>query len=82
MLKTTAEKIQEIKTIYNKLSAVGLHKKNADIKKFQKIVNLYIKSDESFSGKIRIHGTDRILKYVLPKTNKHECRVVLKFSPL
>ena len=79
-IKSKVEKIREMKEIYYKLQQLGLNKNNEDIKKFQKIVNNYIKSNESFSGKIRIHNTSRILEYILPKTNKHKCNVILKYS--
>ena len=78
-IKSKVEKIREMKEIYYKLQQLGLNKNNEDIKKFQKIVNDYIRSDESYSGKIRINNTDRILEYILPKTNKHKCNVVLKY---
>jgi len=79
-IKSKVEKIREMKEIYYKLQQLGLNKNNEDIKKFQKIVNDYIRSDESYSGKIRINNTDRILEYILPKTNKHKCNVILKYS--
>ena len=78
--KTIGEKISEIKTIYNKLEQVGLNKTHPDIRKFHTIVNDYIKSNESFSGKLRIHGADRILQYILPKSTKNECQIMLKYS--
>lgn len=80
IIKSKVEKIREMKEIYYKLQQLGLNKNNEDIKKFQKIVNEYIRSDESYSGKIRINNTDRILEYILPKTNKHKCNVILKYS--
>ena len=79
-MKTKVEKITEMKEIYYKLQQLGLNKNNEDIKKFQNIVNDYIKSDESFSGKIKLNNTNRILEYILPKTNKHKCNVVLKYK--
>ena len=79
-MKTKVEKITEMKEIYYKLQQLGLNKNNEDIKKFQNIVNDYIKSDESFSGKIKLSNTNRILEYILPKTNKHKCNVVLKYK--
>jgi len=80
IIKTQTEKINEIRSIYSKLRQLGLHKNNPDIKNFQNIVQQYILSEEAFSGKIRIHGTNRILYYILPKTNKHKCEVSLKMK--
>ena len=78
MLKSQTEKINEIRSIYLKLRQLGLHKNHPDIQKFQKIVQEYILSEDAFSGKIRIHDANRILCYILPKTNKHTCEVSLK----
>jgi hypothetical protein len=81
MIKSKLNKIDEIKTIYIKLRQFGLNKTHPDIKKFQDIVKEYIHSNESYSGKIRITDTDRVLEYILPKTNKHECQVMLRYKP-
>ena len=78
--KTQTEKIKEITSIYLKLRQLGLHKNNPDIKTFQNIVQQYILSEETFSGKIRIHDVNRVLYYILPKTNKHKCEVSLKIK--
>ena len=80
-IKSQTEKINEIKTIYLKLRQFGLTKIHPDIKTFQDIVNKYIFNEESYSGKIRIRDTDRILEYILPKTNKHQCNVMLRYKP-
>lgn len=78
--KSKLDKITEMKSIYTKLRQFGLNKNNTDIKKFQAIVNQYIHTEESYSGKIKIKNTDRTLEYILPKTNKHKCNVILRHS--
>ena len=78
MIKTQTDKIREITSIYTKLRQLGLNKTNTGIRKFQSIVQEYVLTEDSFSGKIYIHEAKRFLYYILPKTNKHNCEVSIR----
>ena len=56
--------------IFKKLKEFDLgHEKYEELVEFKKICNTYIKDGKSVSGKIKIHGTKRVLCYDFNKKN-------------
>tara|TARA_Y100000389_G_C17357894_1_gene462115 strand:+ start:801 stop:1055 length:255 start_codon:yes stop_codon:yes gene_type:complete len=57
---TTLEKVKEMVLIKKQIHVYGLSN-HQNIKKFDEIVQNYIKKDEEFTGKIKLHGTSRTM---------------------
>jgi len=68
-LYTKSEKIQEMILIKKQLQVYGLsnHEK---METFDKIIQKYVKDDEEFTGKIKLHGTNRILNIKFRNSKK------------
>jgi len=66
---TKAEKIQEMILIKKQLKFFGVSN-NENMDKFNKIIQKYVKDDEEFTGKIKLHGTNRILNIKFRNSKK------------
>jgi len=64
-MKTEAERRQEMDTIKGKLAELGLSAEMEGIDKFYERALEFINSGESWSGKIKIPGSQRILDVIL-----------------
>ena len=80
-MKTTSEKISEILEIYSKLQSLGLSEDVCpNISTFKKIANDFIKSDNSFSGKIKLQEINRELVYLLSIQPNIKSYAILKYK--
>jgi|TARA_B110000444_G_scaffold138502_1_gene130018 hypothetical protein len=57
---TQLEKIEKMIEIKTQLQVYGLSN-HENMKKFDEIVQKYVKDGEEFTGKIKLHGTNRIM---------------------
>ena len=79
-LKTIEERISEIIEIKKKLSEIGLTDQIEGIKEFYKYCNDFVKYNYSWTGKIKLYGTKRILEATLPRTKNIKCMINLKYD--
>lgn len=59
---TQLEKIEKMIEIKTQLQVYGLSN-HENMKKFDEIVQKYVKDGEEFTGKIKLHGTNRMNEY-------------------
>ncbi len=64
-MKTEVERREEMDTIKGKLTGLGLSKEMKGIDEFYERALEFIKSGESWSGKIKVPGSHRILDVIL-----------------
>ena len=76
---TKAEKIQEMILIKKQLQFYGLSN-NKNMDKFDKIIQKYVKDDEEFTGKIKLHKTNRILNIKFRNNKKWPINCHLLFD--
>lgn len=74
---TTVEKVKEMVLIKKQLQVYGLLNHD-NMKKFDEIVQNYIKKDEEFTGKIKLYGTSRtmVIKFRNNKKWPIECNLL------
>ena len=78
--KTKLDRVAEVVDVFIKLRENGLTQQNPDIQTFKNLCNEYITNGKSRDGKIKLHGTKRILKYILPKRKESRISIILKYD--
>jgi hypothetical protein len=78
--KSKLERVAEVVEVFTKLRENGLTQQNTDIQLFKEICNTYIENGDSNNGKIKIHGTKRIIEYILPKRKDARISIILRFD--
>ena len=78
--KTKLDRVAEVVDVFTKLKDNGLTQQNPDIQTFKNLCNEYITNGEPRDGKIKLHGTKRILKYILPKRKEPRISIILKYD--
>lgn len=78
--KTKLDRVAEVVDVFIKLRENGLTQQNPDIQTFKNLCNEYITNGEPRDGKIKLHGTKRILKYILPKRKEPRISIILKYD--
>jgi len=78
IVKSIAERIEEMKIIYTELDNLGLGSQFKEICDFQKICNEYVRSGEGVSGSINLPFLRRRLVYHFPASSYHKCMACLK----
>lgn len=79
-IKTLEERQNEINTIKNKLSSLGLSEEFKSIKLFYKECEKYVENGYGWSGKIKLNGLKRVLEYRLTTRKNLECSITLKYD--
>ena len=79
-IKTLEERQNEIKTIKNKLSSLGLSEEFESIKLFYEECEKYVENGYGWSGKIKLNGLKRVLEYRLTTRKNLECSITLKYD--
>lgn len=79
-IKTLEERQNEIKTIKNKLSNLGLSEEFESIKLFYEECDKYVENGYGWSGKIKLNGLKRVLEYRLTTRKNLECSITLKYE--
>lgn len=77
--KTLTERINEIKTIYNKLEELGIHKRFPSMDRFYQDVQVYIKESQPIQHKIKIPEIERMFYYKLVTRKDQACEALLKY---
>lgn len=74
---TTLEKVKEMILIKKQIHFYGLSN-HEHIKRFDEIVQNYIKKDEEFSGKIKLYGSNRVISIKFRNNKKWpiECNLL------
>ena len=78
--KTEEERKIEIDTIKAKLTNLGLEEKIEGIDIFYKEAEKFIRSGDSWSGKIKIRGAKRILDVILTSNKRKESTAALLYD--
>mgnify|MGYP003687141865 CR=1 FL=1 len=78
--KSKLERVAEVVDVFTKLRENGLTQQNPDILLFKNLCNEYITDGESRDGKIKLHGTKRIIEYILPKRKEPRISIVLRYD--
>ena len=79
-LKTREERFQEVMKIREKLTSLGLSTEINGIKEFYEQCKEYVNQGYSWSGKIKLLGTKRILQANLTIRKNVECSINLKYN--
>ena len=79
-IKTLEDRQNEINTIKNKLSSLGLSEEFESIKLFYEECEKYIKYGYGRSDKIKLNGLKRVLEYRLTTRKNLECSITLKYD--
>lgn len=76
--KSVAERIAELRRLYEQLEAFGLHEGLDAIAEFRKMANDFVRNGESTTGAIPIVPAKRILVYTFSSDPKVPCNICLK----
>jgi ppGpp synthetase/RelA/SpoT-type nucleotidyltranferase len=79
-IKTLTDRINEIKTIKEKLNSLGLSSEFEPIKLFYKECNKYVRDGYGITGSTKLTGLKRILEYKLTTRRNIECSITLKYD--
>ena len=79
-LKSKEERVIEVINIRKKLVSLGLSHQIDGINEFIDICKDYVNLGYSWSGKIKLHGTKRILCGRLPMKKNIDCFIELKYD--
>ena len=79
-LKTVDERREEMDTIKEKLSSLGLSEEMEGVAFFYERAAYFIETGESWSGKIKLEGCKRILDLILTGTKGKECLAGLLYD--
>lgn len=78
--KSKKDRIAEVVDVFLNLRKNGLTQHNPDINYFKGICNTYIEDGNSKQGKVKIHGTKRVIEYILPKYSNNRISIVLRYD--
>lgn len=79
-LKSKEERVLQVLDIRKKLNNLGLSNQIDGINEFNNICKDYVNLGYSWSGKIKLHGTKRILCGRLPMKKNIDCFIELKYD--
>ena len=79
-LKTKEQRVKEIINIRKKLQSLGLSSEIEGIQEFYNYCKEYVDFGYSWSGKIKLTGTKRILQGNLVMNKNLECSITLKYD--
>ena len=78
--KSKLDRVAEVVDVFTKLRENGLTQQNPDIQRFKEICNTYIRNGEPKDGKLKLHGTKRIIEYILPKRKQPSISIILRYD--
>ncbi len=78
--KTEEERKIEVDAIKAKLTNLGLEEKIEGIDIFYREAEKFIRSGDSWSGKIKIHGARRILDIILTSSKRKDSTAALLYN--
>jgi len=78
--KSRFDRIAEVVDVFTKLRENGLTQTNPDIIRFKDLCNKYINDGKPSDGKIKLHGTKRIIEYILPKRKDTRISIILRYD--
>jgi len=78
--KSKEDRVLQVLNIRKKLNNLGLSSQIDGIAKFNNICKDYVNLGYSWSGKIKLHGTKRILCGRLPMKKNIDCFIELKYD--
>jgi len=79
-LKSKGERRQEIETIKEKLTSLGLSESIKGVDVFYERAEHFIETGESWSGKIKVSGCKRTLDIILTSVKGKECLAALLYN--
>lgn len=79
-IKSLQERKKEVTIVKEKIQELGFGDGNPDIKSFLKLLENYSNNLESYQGKIKVNGYQRIIEYILPRYNKNKCQVKMVYD--
>lgn len=74
------DRLQEMRTIYEKLFSLGLPQDDAAITNFRSLANHFVKTGEGASGRLPLRGFKRVLVYKLSNQAHIQSTVVLEYA--
>jgi hypothetical protein len=80
-LKSPEQRAQEVEKLLNQLKELGLPEDTPAIQEFTAIAKQFEQDGESISGKIRLYGFKRDLKYLLSRKLHIASNIVLEYNP-
>lgn len=78
--KTVTDRLTEVRTIYEKLFALGLPTDQENVAAFRVIANEFVKTGQGASGKLPLRGFKRILVYKLSNQSHIQSTVTLQYA--
>ena len=75
--KTTEDRVQQVNFIKNKLENLQLDERNTEIEELFKIMQRYIETGESNSGKMPLTGSNKDIQYIFTNRKCVQCQVNL-----
>lgn len=78
MKKNLAQRLKEVRHLYQQLEALGLHEEVEQIAEFRKIADEFVRNGVPLSGEIPIPFARRVLVYELTSSAKHSCSILMK----
>ena len=78
--KTKEEREKEVIRMKEELNKLGLSDEIEGIEEFNKYCNEYVEKDISWSGKIKLRGTKRILEGILPRKKIVKGTLILRYD--
>ena len=74
-IKTKESRLSEIKTIKAKLLEIGLDERFQEIAGLIRIMNFFVETGESHSGKIPLSNSNKDIYYILSNRQHIHCKV-------
>ena len=78
--KNREERENEVEKMEEELGKLGLSEEIEGISEFNKYCKEYVEKDISWSGKIKLNGTKRILEAILPRKKIVKGILILRYD--
>ena len=78
--RTAMERLREVTSIVDKLKSFGLSKEIDGVARFFDIAREYVRTGESRTGSIPLHGLKRRLHFILTAQKHVACAVDLQYD--
>ena len=79
--KSIAQRLEEASNIMTQFSGIGLPDDHPSVVEFKKIVAAYVDGGVSCSGRLKLTGFQRVLRYTFSKQPHIISSAVLEFDP-
>ena len=81
LVKTPEQRLQEVSNIRQQIAALGLGEGNPDVEKFYQELDQFAKTGYSWTGKIPLHGHQRVISATLTTNPNLTSNVSLLYDP-